>query len=187
MEIISMQESSDNFFNIFTLFSILLLVFFVPLSWISFFAAYFLGMRGFFSMIISGVIAAIISFSLARLYSRNIMSIVSKIYNRKERKYDLNYVSSLIDNYGIGYIIYLRNIPIIPFTLTSYVAGTTKINYFDYLIGSIVGLTPSLLLTIYFYTSVMNITNDIKGVIIAAILKGIQVGTVYYLFRQKFK
>lgn len=138
-------------------------------------------------MIISGVIAAIISFSLARLYSRNIMSIVSKIYNRKERKYDLNYVSSLIDNYGIGYIIYLRNIPIIPFTLTSYVAGTTKINYFDYLIGSIVGLTPSLLLTIYFYTSVMNITNDIKGVIIAAILKGIQVGTVYYLFRQKFK
>ena len=188
MELIQMQEgSSNNFFLIFTAFSIVLLVFFVPLSWISFFSAYFFGLKGFFAMIICGVISATLSFSIARLFNRSIMSMVTSFYNRKERKYDLDYISSLIERHGIGYIIYLRNTPVIPFTLTSYVAGTTKISFYGHLIGSAIGLAPSLFISIYFYTSIMNITHDIKGVIIASILKGIQILIVFYIFKEKFK
>lgn len=115
------------------------------------------------------------------------MSMVTSFYNRKERKYDLDYISSLIERHGIGYIIYLRNTPVIPFTLTSYVAGTTKISFYEHLIGSAIGLAPSLFISIYFYTSIMNITHDIKGVIIASILKGIQILIVFYIFKKKFK
>ena len=168
MELLSLQEeTSSNFFVIFTLFSTVLLVFFVPLSWITFFSAYFLGINGYFSMLISATIAAVISFLIARLYSGNIISFVTGIYNRKERKYDLDYVSSLINKHGIWYIVYLRNTPIIPFSLTSYVAGSTKISFYNHMIGTIMGLIPSLILAVYFYTSVINISNDIKGVIIA--------------------
>lgn len=188
MEVISLQEeTSNNFFIMFTLFSTILLVFFIPLSWVTFFSAYFLGLSGFFSMLISANIAALISFSISRLYSGNIIAFVTEIYNRKERKYDLDYVSSLIEKHGIGYIIYLRNTPIIPFQLVSYVSGSTIINFYHYFIGTFLGLIPSLLLAVYFYTSVINITNDIKGVIIASILKAVQIIVVFYLFKRKFK
>lgn len=188
MDVISLQEeSSSNFFIIFTMFSTILLVFFVPLSWITFFSAYFLGLIGFFSMLISATFATVISFSISRLFSGNIISFVTQIYNRKERKYDLDYVSSLIEKYGIWYIIYLRNTPIIPFSLTSYIAGSTMINFYHHFVGTFLGLIPSLLLGVYFYTSVININNNIKGVIIASILKGIQLLTVLYLFKRKFK
>lgn len=188
MEVISLQEeTSSNFFIIFTILSTILLVFFVPLSWITFFSAYFLGLNGFFSILISANIAAIISFSISRLYSGNIISFVTGIYNRKERKYDLDYVSSLIEKYGVGYVIYLRNTPIIPFPLVSYVSGSTILNFYHYVIGNFLGLIPSLLLAVYFYTSVININNDIKGVVISSILKAIQLIIVFYLFKRKFK
>lgn len=188
MEVISLQESSSsNFFAIFTLLSTILLVFFVPLSWISFFSVYFFGMKGFFTMIISATLAAIVSFSIARLFSRNIMSIVTAFYNKKERRYDLDYISSLIEKHGIGYIIYMRNTPVIPFTLASYIAGSSRISFYEHLIGTVIGLIPSLLISVYFYSSIMNITKSISGVIIAGILKVIQVITVFYLFKRKFK
>lgn len=138
-------------------------------------------------MLISATIAASISFSISRLFKRNIVDFVTKIYDRKERKYDLEYVSSLIENYGTAYIAYIRNTPVIPFPLVNYISGTTSIKFHQYFIGNILGLIPSLLLAVYFYTSVINITNDIKGVIIASILKGVQILVVFYLFKKKFK
>lgn len=188
MEVITLQEdNSSNFFGMFTLLSTILLVFFVPLSWITFFSAYFLGINGFFSMLISASIAAVISFSISRLFSGNIITFVTGIYNRKERKYDLDYLTTLIEKHGIWYIMYLRNTPIIPFSLTSYVSGSTRVSFYDHFLGTLIGLIPSLLLAVYFYTSVININNDIKGVIIAGILKVLQLIAVLYLFKQKFK
>ena len=87
MDLIALQEeTSSYFFIIFTLLSTVLLVFFIHLSWITFFSAYFLGLSGFFSMLISATIAAVISFSISRLFKRNIVDFVTKIYDRKERK-----------------------------------------------------------------------------------------------------
>lgn len=188
MDLIALQEETSSYFVIiFTLLSTVLLVFFIPLSWITFFSAYFLGLSGFFSMLISATIAAVISFSISRLFKRNIVDFVTKIYDRKERKYDLEYVSSLIESYGTAYIAYIRNTPVIPFPLVNYISGTTSIKFHQYILGNIIGLVPSLLLAVYFYTSVINITNDIKGVIIASILKGVQILIVFYLFKKKFK
>lgn len=185
MDVISLRENSGGFFTIFTVFSSVLIVFFVPLSWLSFFSAYFFGMSGFFSILIGASIGSIVSFSISRLFSRNIMSMVTKFYNRKERKFDLDYVSGLIDKHGVWYIIYLRNTPFIPFSLTSYIAGSSRISFYDHLIGTVIGLFPSLLLAVYFYSSVMNIANDIKGVIISSLLKVLQIIIVFYLFKRK--
>lgn len=185
MDVISLQENSAGFFAIFTVFSSLLIVFFVPLSWLSFFSAYFFGMSGFFSILISATIGSVVSFSISRLFSGKIMSMITKFYNRKERKFDLDYLSGLIEKHGVWYIVYLRNTPFIPFSLTSYIAGSSRISFYSHFLGTVIGLLPSLLLAVYFYSSVMNIANDIKGLIIASVLKVLQIIIVFYLFKRK--
>ena len=185
MDVISLRENNSGFFTIFTIFSSILIVFFVPLSWLSFLSAYFFGMTGFFSMLIGATIGSVVSFSISRIFSGNIMSMVKSFYNRKERKFDLDYVSGLIEEHGIWYIFYLRNTPFIPFSLTSYIAGSSRISFYDHLIGTVIGLIPSLLISTFFYTSVMNITKDMKSVILAIVLKVLQVATIFYLFKKK--
>lgn len=185
MDVISLRENSSGFFTIFTIFSSVLIVFFVPLSWLNFLAAYFFGMSGFFAILIGAIIGSVVSFSISRLFSNNIMSILTKFYNRKERKFDLYYVSSLIEKHGIWYIFYLRNTPFIPFSLTSYIAGSSRISFSDHFIGTVVGLIPTLLISSFFYTSVMNISHDMKSVIIAISLKVLQISIIFYVFKKK--
>lgn len=61
-----------------------------------------------------------------------------------------NRLSERIGKRGIVTVVVLRLLPIAPFTIVNLVAGASHIRLRDYLIGSIVGMVPGILLTVTF-------------------------------------
>lgn len=61
-----------------------------------------------------------------------------------------NRLSERIGKRGIVTVVILRLLPVAPFTIVNLVAGASHIRLRDYLIGSIVGMAPGILLTVTF-------------------------------------
>ena len=57
----------------------------------------------------------------------------------------LNKISRKIARHGIINIIFVRIVPIAPFTVINLVAGASHINFRDYVLGTLVGMTPGVM------------------------------------------
>lgn len=176
-------SENPNFAVFFTVFTTILIVFFVPISWLNALGAFFFGLRGFIYISIAGIIGSTISFFIAKVFQEDAMKIVNKIYNRKERKVSLNEVTSKIDKFGMGYVFFMRSMPFIPFSVANAVSGVTSISYRDYLLGTILGLIPGQFITNLFFTKAVSFREDPMGAIMAAGIKALYV--VIVLFWQK--
>ncbi len=83
-------------------------VFFVPISWFSALGGFFFfGLKGFLYVITAGMIASVLSFYIAKVFRRDVIKIVNKIYYRKERDISLEQVSGQIEEHGMGYVFFL--------------------------------------------------------------------------------
>ncbi|MBU5436601.1 VTT domain-containing protein [Tissierella sp. MSJ-40] len=184
MNFITSKEVNTSFSAFFTVFATILMVFFVPISWLSAAGAYFFGMKSYGNIMISGLLASTISFFISKIFRKDVMKWINKIYNRKERKMDLNEVSNLIETYGRNYIFFLRNTPFIPLAISNYAAGITSISYKDYIIGTLFGLMPNQLISTYFFVKIANIKKDFKGVIFGTLIKGAYLTGVYFCYRK---
>lgn len=56
----------------------------------------------------------------------------------------LRKLSRKLENGGIVSVMLARNVPFVPFTVVNVVAGATRIPYRDYLVGTILGLGPTI-------------------------------------------
>jgi uncharacterized membrane protein YdjX (TVP38/TMEM64 family) len=61
-----------------------------------------------------------------------------------------NRLSERIGERGIVTVVVLRLLPIAPFTIVNLVAGASHIRLRDYMIGSVIGMVPGILLTVTF-------------------------------------
>lgn len=169
---------STNFGMFFTIATAVLVVFFVPISWLNAFGAFFFGLKGFIYIFIGGIVGSIASFYIARVFQDDVMKIVYKIYNRKKRKVSLDEVKGKIEKFGIGYVFFLRSMPFIPFSVANFVSGVTSIKFRDYILGTILGLGPGQFITTFFFSRAVNLKEDPIGAIIGASIKIIYVGIV---------
>ena len=158
----------------------LLMIFLVPLSWFSPLAAFFFGLKGFIYVVSGAIIASIISFIIARVFRKDIINIINKIYYRKKRKIDLDEISTQIEKYGFGYIFFMRSMPFIPFSIANYVSGISSVSFKDYIFGTILALTPSQIINAYFFVKAINISHRPLDVLVAALIKGVYVLTIIY-------
>lgn len=166
------QARQDKNFSIFFItITTLLVIFFVPISWLTALAAFFFGLKGFIHIIIAGIIGCIIAFYISRVYQEDVMNFVYKNYYKKKRKIDLDEVKEKINQFGMGYVFFLRSMPFIPYATVNYVSGITSINFWDYLLGTILGMGPGLFITTYFFTKAVSIKEDPMGAIVAALIK----------------
>lgn len=186
LNILLSEKERDRFGLIFAVFIGLLMVFFVPLSWFSPLAAFFFGLKGFIYIIIGGLMAAILSFFIARMFKEDIIKIINKIYYRKERKVDLDEVSTRIEKYGLSYIFFMRSMPFIPFGIANYVSGITSVSLGDYILGTFLGLAPSQAINSYFFVKAINIGRNPLQVLVAGLIKGIYV-LLIFLWQRKSK
>lgn len=175
MEILLSGEERDRFGVFFTIFIAILMVFFVPLSWFSPLAAFFFGLKGFIYIVIGGLIAAILSFIIARIFKTEIAKIINKIYYRKKRRVSLDEVSYQIEKHGISYIFFMRSMPFIPFSVANYVSGISSVSVRDYIFGTVLGLTPGQAINSYFFVKAINIGQNPFQVLFAALIKGVYV------------
>ncbi|EGT3616654.1 TVP38/TMEM64 family protein [Clostridium perfringens] len=93
--------------------------------------------RGFFYTSIGALIGGSISFFISRILGQ---SFVEKLENDK-----LKNIQNLLKNNGFLMILLLRLIPLFPFDLISYGAGLTKISYKDFILGTLIGTIPGIL------------------------------------------
>lgn len=93
--------------------------------------------KGFLYTSIGALIGGSISFFLSRILGQ---SFVEKFENNK-----LNNIQSLLKENGFLMILLLRLIPLFPFDLISYGAGLTKISYKDFILGTLIGTIPGIL------------------------------------------
>lgn len=176
--------ANKNFSLFFFLMTTILVIFFVPISWFSALGALLFGMKGFFYVIAAGMVGATVSFYIARVFQEDVIKIINKIYYKKERKISLEEVSLKIEEYGTGYVFFIRSMPFIPFSIANFISGVTSIRLKNYLLGTLMGLGPGQLATIYFFTKAVDIRTDPFGAILAALIKGGYVGLVLLLYRR---
>jgi phospholipase D1/2 len=62
----------------------------------------------------------------------------------------INRLSRRIAKRGILAVIVVRIVPIAPFTVVNVVAGASHIRFRDYLIGTLLGMTPGIVVTVTF-------------------------------------
>lgn len=93
--------------------------------------------KGFLYTSIGALIGGSISFFLSRILGQ---SFIKKFENNK-----LKNIQNLLKKNGFLMILLLRLIPLFPFDLISYGAGLTKISYRDFILGTLIGTIPGIL------------------------------------------
>lgn len=185
-ELFTSVKEDTSFGMFFTTLITLLMVFFVPISWFSALGAFFFGLKGFLYVIAAGIIAAIISFYIAKVFRKDVIKIINKLYRRKERDISLEQISRQLERHGIGYVFFMRSMPFIPFSIANYVSGLSSIRLKDYVIGTIMGLAPGQFATTYFFVKAVDVRQNPIGALIAGGIKAAYVFLVI-LWRRKSK
>ncbi len=115
-------------------------------------AALILDMYSAFIISIVGLtLGALISFLIARYIGRDY---VEKRFIHKRKK--LEHYDEHLEKKGFLTVFFLRLIAFIPYEIVNIVAGLSRIHIVPYMLGTLVGIMPGVLITIYFVRSTNN-------------------------------
>ena len=108
---------------------------------------------GFLYSMIAGLLSAIAVFSISRKLGKEwAENILQKNYMKKFEEYNKRLEK------GATYdLIILRFLPIMPFNMLNIMMGISRISAKDYVLGTIIGLIPSNIITVYAGTIVAKI------------------------------
>lgn len=101
---------------------------------------------GLLYTIIGGFLSSLIVFIFSRKLGKEKME---KILEHKYLKY-LSEYNKKLETGAVWDLIILRNTPIMPFNVLNILMGVSKIKTEEYIIGTVVGLIPSNIITVYF-------------------------------------
>lgn len=101
---------------------------------------------GFIYTIIGGVISSVIVFNLSRRLGKEW---VESILEHKYLKY-INEYNKRLERGAVWDLIVLRITPIMPLNVLNILMGVSRIKTEEYIIGTIFGLVPGNILTVYF-------------------------------------
>lgn len=93
--------------------------------------------RGSIYTLIGAMMGASLSFYLARFLGRDFI--------RKITKHKLAHFEDSLEKNGFMLILILRMIPLFPFDVISYSAGISKIKFKDFILASLIGIIPGIL------------------------------------------
>lgn len=173
MELILNGSSSISLEIFFIAIVSVLLIFFVPLSWLTLGATILFGLKGAILITAAGLISATISFSLARLFKNDISKIIEKIYYKKEKRISLDEIYTKIKEYGFGYVVFLRSVPFIPFSIGNYIFGVSFVSFKEFIFATLLSVSIGQSINVYFFQKAMEIGESPVDTLIAAAIKGV--------------
>ena len=100
---------------------------------------------GLIYTMIGGISSSLIVFVVSRKLGQER---VENILENKHLKYLKKY-NKRLGTGAIGDLIILRILPIMPFNILNILMGVSKIKIQDYIVGTIIGLIPSKIVTVY--------------------------------------
>jgi uncharacterized membrane protein YdjX (TVP38/TMEM64 family) len=105
-------------------------------------AAAFGAWLGFGYALVGALLAASVAFALGRLIGRRP---VRRLAGRR-----VNAVRRRLSEHGLWAMTLLRLLPVAPFSLINLVAGTARIRFRDFFLGSVLGMLPGSVLVVAF-------------------------------------
>jgi len=93
-------------------------------------------LEGLTYSLLGGMLSAMLLYALGEMLGRNV---VRQLAGEK-----LNSISHTLARHGIITVIIVRIVPVAPFTVINLVAGASHINFRDYIIGTLLGMTPGM-------------------------------------------
>jgi uncharacterized membrane protein YdjX (TVP38/TMEM64 family) len=107
-----------------------------PASVISVAAGVLFGLATGLTVVMAGaLVGAVAAFALSRVLGR---AAVERVESERLRQVD-----ALLRRRGLLAVIGMRLVPVVPFTMLSYVCGLSAVRFRDYLLGTAVGILPA--------------------------------------------
>lgn len=110
--------------------------------------------RGMAFNTIGANLGALFAFLIARYLGRDF---VSRILKGRAGEID-----EKIGEHGLGTILYLRLIPLVPFNALNFSAGLSRVSLRDYVLGSLIGMLPGTLVYTYFADALIRGTAEAR-------------------------
>jgi uncharacterized membrane protein YdjX (TVP38/TMEM64 family) len=173
IEALEQYKDENLFFIGYILAGTVLACFFVPVTWIKAGAAVTLGFsRGLVASLLISNFFAMLSFFIGRKVGK---IVVTKWFDKYNNNNNLNYdnFKHKIEQNGLYYVLYLRNIPMLSAAGISYLSSITTISFKDYTIGSFFGMIPGTISVVYMLSSVVYWKENSFNTIIMALLIGL--------------
>lgn len=119
---------------------------------------------GFFHALIGTLLAAIATYVVGRMLGRDTI--------RHYGGESLTRLSEILARRGVTTMILVSLLPIAPFTLTSMAAGAFHLRFRDYLLGTLIGITPGLLLMTVIGSRIGSLlgSDDLDTVLVSAVV-----------------
>lgn len=110
--------------------------------------------RGMLYNTIAANLGALLAFLVARYLGRDF---VARVLRGKGAALDAR-----IGEHGLGTILYLRLIPLVPFNALNFGAGLSRVTLRDYVLGSLIGMLPGTLVYTYFADALIRGTGEAR-------------------------
>jgi uncharacterized membrane protein YdjX (TVP38/TMEM64 family) len=154
-------RGNANFEIIFIVISIVMSVFFVPISWFIAAGAILFGvLKGFIYSLTAATTSAIISFIIAKCLKNSMPGFLMKKIYPSRLKISPETLARNIDQDGLKIMFILRNIPLIPFVAVNYISGMASIKFKTFVMGSFFGMVPGIFVSTFFFSKISDAQSD---------------------------
>jgi uncharacterized membrane protein YdjX (TVP38/TMEM64 family) len=131
------------------------------------------------------VLIVIPGFMLASLSGYSIGRMIdTSIFGESVEKH-IDGIKDKVDDKGAWAVVALRLAPTPPFTITSMIAGTLKINVFKFLVASTFGIMPLGLSAVFFGKGAIEMMQDPSGIAATSIVAAIILFSIYIVMKRK--
>ncbi len=173
-----LQESADAAL-IFMGSTVLLSIFFVPLSWFIAIGAVLFGtIRGFLYSLTAATLAAIVSFLVARYLKGNLPAYFIRQIQSRRLPLDVDALVLKLDQNSLNLMFLLRNIPLVPFVAVNYLSGLASVKFWIFALGSFLGMVPGIFVSTFFFTRVVHTGTDPWGAFVGLVVKLTYIATI---------
>jgi len=131
------------------------------------------------------VLICIPGFLIASLSGYGIGRVIgADIFGERVKKH-ADTIKEKLDSKGAWAILALRLAPTPPFTVTSILAGSLKMNIFNFMLGSTIGIAPLGLSAVFFGKGALELMQEPSGLAVSSIVAAVILLVVYYIIKKK--
>lgn len=131
------------------------------------------------------VLICIFGFLLASLSGYGIGRVIGADFFGEGVKKHTETIKKKMDDKGAWAILALRLAPTPPFTATSILAGSLKINIFRFMLGSTIGIAPLGLGAVFFGKGALELMKEPSGLAVTSIVAATILFVVYYVIKKQ--
>ncbi|GAA0853393.1 VTT domain-containing protein [Aliiglaciecola litoralis] len=124
-------------------------------------------------------------FLLASLSGYGVGRLIDTSFFGKKVENNIDKIKSKLDDKGAWAVMALRLAPTPPFTITSMICGTMKLNIVKYAIGSAIGIAPLSLSAMFFGKGALEMIKEPSGIALSSLVAAVILYAVYFVIKRQ--